>query len=578
MLKIANNLSLPIEAVTQSFAILAKRRAGKSYTARRFMEQLMLAKQQVVAVDPKGDWWGVRYGADGKSPGLPVIVLGGEHGDLPLEVHSGEVIAKLAVEERVSVLLDLSSFRKNEVATFMTGFLENFYRMKAQEKYRTPVMLIVDEADAIAPQRPFKGEERMLGAIEDIVRRGGQRGIGTLAVTQRSAVLNKNVLTQTQVLVAMRTIAPQDLEAMNAWIDVHGTTAQRKILMESLPSLPTGTAWFWSPGWPGEQGIFKNVQVLPIETFDSGATPKPGEKRVEPKNAADIDLDALRRQMAATIEKAKAEDPRELQRRLRDAHAKIAQLEKAKAAPVHAQALEKADSERLKKEFERGANSVKVALAKELRQYENVANARARIADLALSAVHTATEKAIEDRINTKVPAMPSLDDIIEQVKAEPVALQNRPETPRSFTPKPRQAGLTRQPPPQAGLTRQPKASSNGSAPEAGLRRMLIALAQRNGLSSRQVGVRAGMSSKSGTFGTYLSKARTCGWISGDKRNLEITSEGVSALGDFDPLPTGRALLDFWRESWRRARPGCFSLWPRLIQKVLARKSWVRLP
>ena len=48
---------------------------------------------------------------------------------------------------------------------------------------------------------------------EDIVRRGGQRGIGCTLVTQRSAVLNKNVLTQAQMLVVLRTIAPQDLAA-----------------------------------------------------------------------------------------------------------------------------------------------------------------------------------------------------------------------------------------------------------------------------------------------------------------------------------------------------------------------------
>jgi DNA helicase HerA-like ATPase len=280
MLKIADKLSLPVDTVTQTIAILAKRRVGKSYTMRRIAEQLFAADQQIVIVDPKGDQWGIRSAADGKRPGLPVVILGGERGDVPLESSGGELVAKLVVEERVSVLLDISLFRKHEVATFMTAFLENLYRLKAREIYRTPMMLIVDEADAIAPQQPQKGEERMLGAAEDIVRRGGQRGIGCILVTQRSAVLNKNVLTQSQMLVALRTIAPQDLAAMDAWIKVHGTMEQRKTLMESLPSLPVGDAWFWSPGWPTDEGIFKRVHVFPIETFDSGATPKPGERRI----------------------------------------------------------------------------------------------------------------------------------------------------------------------------------------------------------------------------------------------------------------------------------------------------------
>lgn len=309
-LKISDDISLPLDFVTQAAAILAKRRAGKSYTMRRIAEQLLKADQQIVLVDPKGDQWGIRSSADGKGPGYPITILGGEHGDVPLEVGAGELVAKLVVEDRVSVLLDLSMFRKHEVATFMTAFMENLYRLKAQEAYRTPVMLIIDEADAIAPQKPQKGEERMLGAAEDIVRRGGQRGIGCLLITQRSAVLNKNVLTQAQMLIVLRTIAPQDLAAMRAWIEVHGTIEEGKEMMDSLPSLPVGDAYFWSPGWPTNEGIFQRSHVLPIETFDSGATPKPGEKKIVPRNLADVDLDALKKQMAATIENQKANDPK----------------------------------------------------------------------------------------------------------------------------------------------------------------------------------------------------------------------------------------------------------------------------
>lgn len=315
-LKISKDVSLPPDVVTQTIAILAKRRGGKSYTMRKICEELLDANQQLVMVDPKGDQWGIRSSADGKKAGYPIIILGGEHGDLPLEVSAGEVVAKLVVEERASVLLDLSLFRKSEVSTFMAIFLENLYRLKAKEQYRTPLMLVVDEADAIAPQKPQANEARMLGAIEDIVRRGGQRGIGCALITQRSAVLNKNVLTQAQMLIVLRTIAPQDLAAMKAWIEVHGTLEEAKEMMESLPSLPIGDAWFWSPGWPTEAGIFQRTHVLPIKTFDSGATPKPGARKVVPKTSADVDMKALEKQMAATIEKAKAEDPQMLKKRI----------------------------------------------------------------------------------------------------------------------------------------------------------------------------------------------------------------------------------------------------------------------
>lgn len=323
-IKLSKDVSLPLDIITQTIAILAKRRVGKSYSMRKLVEEIFKAQQQVVLVDPKGDQWGVRSTADGKRPGLPIVILGGEHGDIPLEATSGELVAKLVVEDRVSILLDLSGFRKHEIATFMGIFLENLYRLKAQEKYRTPVMLVIDEADAIAPQKPQKGEERMLGAAEDIVRRGGQRGIGCTLITQRSAVLNKNVLTQAQMLIVLRTIAPQDLAAMKAWIDVHGTVEQGKELMQSLPSLPIGDAWFWSPGWPTADGIFKRTHILPIETFDSAATPKIGDKPIVPKNLADVNLDSLKKQMAATIEKAAQENPKILAKRIKDLENQLA--------------------------------------------------------------------------------------------------------------------------------------------------------------------------------------------------------------------------------------------------------------
>lgn len=315
-LAIAEGVSLPANLSTQSITILAKRRVGKSYTMRRIWEQLLKTSQQVVVVDPKGDQWGIRSSADAKKPGFPVLILGGEHGDLPLEKESGELIAHLVVEQQVNVLLDTSHFSKTARAVFMAAFLENLYRLKAQEKYRTPLCVIIDEADEIAPQKPQKDEYRMLGATDDIVRRGGQRGLGSILVTQRSASLNKNVLTQSEMLILLRTIAPQDLEAVKAWIDVHGTAEQKKIIMAELPSLPRGDAYFWSPAWPTESGMFKRAHVLPIETFDSAKTPEVGERRLVPKNLADVDLSSLQEQMSATIEKAKSEDPKLLRKRI----------------------------------------------------------------------------------------------------------------------------------------------------------------------------------------------------------------------------------------------------------------------
>ncbi|MDO8357238.1 MAG: DUF853 family protein [Nitrospirota bacterium] len=514
-LKLANDLSLPLEVVTQTVAILAKRRAGKSYTMRRLAEQLFKAHQQIVIVDPKGDQWGIRSASSGIGPGLPVTIVGGEHGDVPLEPTSGEIVAKLVVEERVSLVLDLSMFRKNEVAKFMTDFLENLYRMKARECYRTPMMLVIDEADAIAPQKPQHGEERMLGAAEDIVRRGGQRGIGCVLVTQRSAVLNKNVLTQAQVLVALRTIAPQDLAAMKAWIDVHGTPEQCKTLMASLPSLPVGDAWIWSPGWPTIEGIFDRVHVLPIETFDSGATPKPGVKAIEPKQVADVDLEALKRQMAATIEKAKADNPKELRKQLAEhakqndvLSAKIRVLE-ARAQPTQVEIKEvpvitPKDLERLEKGLDRLAN-----------QYHQFAGAQQVV-----------------------LTELGYLKDVVKSSGTPPRQSQARPIQTHAEAPRPPTTNVPKMP-----TMRMNAHESSSESLSKMARTMLTVLAQHpDGLTKGQILIHADYRS-SGPVSSTFAQMISLGWVSMGGGRMMITSAGLQALGDYEPLPTKSALL-----------------------------------
>ena len=76
---------------------------------------------------------------------------------------------------------------------------------------------------------------------------------------------------------------------------------------------------------------------------------------------------------------------------------------------------------------------------------------------------------------------------------------------------------------------------------------MLIALAQRpQGLTRSQLGLRATVSAKGGSFDTYLSKARVSGWVTTGGDRILITADGVTALGDFEPLPSGSALLEHY--------------------------------
>lgn len=536
-IQLAKGLRLPLQVVTESAAILAKRRAGKSTTARRLTEQLHKAKQQVVVADPKGDWWGLLFARDGKSPGLPFVVLGGEHGHIPLEVGAGELVAKMVVTESVSIVLDLSQFRKHEVATFMTAFMENLYRLKAQEQYRTPLMLIIDEADAIAPQKPQKGEERMLGAVEDLVRRGGQRGIGVTMITQRSAVLNKNVLTQIGILIVLRTIAPQDLAAMDAWIDVHGTVEQRKELMASLPSLPIGTGWVWAPGWPDTEGIFQKSAFLLPETFDSSKTPGQS-KTIVPKNAADVDLEAFKREMAATIERQKQENPKLARVEITRLNAQVKRLTEELEREKQKQPAAK--EKRVEIPVLKDGQITKFERA--VGRYEIVAGALAKAhGELvgafvsARSAVHAAGLPR-----GGGVPVPTGGPGRVQPRHAAPVGERVTPETHR------RDAGVRR------GVDRERAAALDSHLPP-GEKATLIAAAQYpSGITREQASILTGY--KRSSRDQYIQRLQAKGYVQRGHGNIVATDTGVAALGsDYEPLPSGEDLQRYWLE---RLSPG----------------------
>jgi len=314
---LARGFTLPLDVVTEAVGIVATRGAGKSFTAAVILEEAHAAKVPFVVIDPNGVFNGLRSNAAGDGPGLPVYVLGGPHGDLPLEPTAGKLIADLVVDSGHSFVLDLSDLLTKAAARqFVADFLEHLHRRKARA--RTTLLLVVDEADEFAPQNPRGETARSLGAMETIAKRGRAWGLGIVMITQRTQALNKDVLDLIETLIAMRQLSERSRAAVKGWIADKDLRDDSGVI-ESLQSLPTGTAWVWSP----LRGMLQKVQVRRIRTFDSYATPKPGESRQEPSARTELDLDALGEQMQATVQRAKDSDPKELQKRIRDLEARL---------------------------------------------------------------------------------------------------------------------------------------------------------------------------------------------------------------------------------------------------------------
>lgn len=508
-INVSDDLQLPIDAVTQTFAFLAKRGAGKTYAAGKVAEEMHDAGAQIIVLDPIGKWYALRLGADGKSKGLDIPVLGGLHGDVPLDAGAGALVANLLVERGTSAVLDVSMMRKGERKRFAAEFGEAFY--EAKKRAISPVHLFIEEAQTFVPQRVQPDEARMLGAFEDIVKLGRNFGIGCTLISQRPQAINKEALSQTECLVVLQMQGSHERKAVKEWIVEQGLDVAN--LIDTLPGLKKGEAWVWSPAWLGKT---VRVQVGKKRTFDGSSTPKVGAK-VEARPLAPIDLEQLRTAMAEVQARAQADDPKALKKRIAELEKQLAA--KPAASPPTERVIEKP--------------VITDAQVRELRE----ALQRFEAAQSALNDTAGVLREATQPIRNavtvaTFAPKPLTLGSRIEDLRADMEAL-NRPAPERVV---------------RAEQSRADTGTSAGLA--KGEKAMLEALALHHPtpLTRDDLGVLSGYSANSGTFSNYIGKLRSLQLVTPGSP-VQLTPEGVTATAGLvaDAPKTNQEVIALWQ-------------------------------
>jgi hypothetical protein len=110
--------------------------------------------------------------------------------------------------------------------------------------------------------------------VDNLVRRGRTRGLGTTLITQRAAVINKNVLSQVGGMFFLQMGAPQDLDAVERWMIEQVKPQARIECRRNLPILGRGQAYYLHGG---DRSTFSRFTVRTKKTFDSSVTPRMGE-------------------------------------------------------------------------------------------------------------------------------------------------------------------------------------------------------------------------------------------------------------------------------------------------------------
>lgn len=458
-------------------------------------------------------------------------MFGGLHGDVPIEPTGGKLIADLIIDRALSAVVDVSQFETDtDKAHFAQDFAARFFfRKKAAP---SPVMLFLEECQEFIPEDPQKNETKMQHHFTRMVKLGRNFGIGIGMVTQRPQEVSKKCLNLTECMFAFQMTGPHERKTVETWVKEKGVDLD---IVAKLPTLHIGECHIWSPRW---LRISQTVKISKKWTFNSSSTPEHGVKRIEPKPLDDAAMEKLRKEMAATIERSEAENPKKLQ-------AKVAELQKqlaAKQAPAPAAApvVKEVPAERLKKEFDKGALAERKRIHAGIGMtLNNLRKELGNVLPLSVEIIYPGDPYSVQ----VGAEALKHLDCAIDMLRKDwplPVAVTEP-------IPSRQPAAVS---PPAPVPKRVASSNGAGTALDRALKpieqKILNILAQYPaGRTQEQVAHIAG-SRLHGGFFKALADLRKTALIAGPGSCLQVTDAGKE-LAVFEELPTGEALLKFWK-------------------------------
>ncbi len=252
VLNLGLELTVPVEEVVgQCVAILGIRGSGKSNTAGVIFEELLAAHYPLSLIDIDGEYFGLKEKYE------LLVVGGGDHADVELNMATVGEVANLSLHEGVPVILDVSDLLGGERETIVFDYLTRLWTLAG--RLRTPYMIGIEECHEFIPQGV---RTRLKDVIARIALRGRKRGLGAVVISQRSAKVEKDVLTQAGMLFLHRVVHEADMRVYGELLPWRKSEAK-----DVVTQLGVGECIFLA----GAEA--RKVKIRVRDTFHGGYTP-----------------------------------------------------------------------------------------------------------------------------------------------------------------------------------------------------------------------------------------------------------------------------------------------------------------
>jgi hypothetical protein len=283
--QLGDNLFLPVAAAQGRTVMFGKSECGKSNGSAVTIENCFVNNVPVSGIDQLGNQWGIRY--EGSRPGLPIPIIGGLRGDLPLTADDGDLLGRIFAQG-TSMLLDISLLPTEEQQAFGTAFLDELNR-----SLRQPAHVVLEEAEKLCPAyMRSRAAFEVQGVASLFIRQIRNFGVGWTLSTQSAGLLLNDAIHSANVFIAMQTTGDDAQRAIGKDAKTRVGKVIAGAILNELGRLGRGEAWLIpDPQWLGgaDSAPFR-FKFRKRWTFDSTEVPKIGEKLKDPGEPADVDL------------------------------------------------------------------------------------------------------------------------------------------------------------------------------------------------------------------------------------------------------------------------------------------------